>query len=223
MPPGTAPAASWSGGRETTGGGQDSRSVPAAAADDAKMAALCRFAGEQGVTAAAVIASSLVPVVDELAVLCRPPGCSNYGQSASCPPYVGGPDEMRRLLARFPRGLVLQIELPAAILFSAARDEVFRLLQELVAAVEIRARTWGCEARGFAGGCCRPLFCGVDSVCRVLAGDGTCRHPDRARPSLSGFGVDVNGLLAAAGMVSKTAGKPAAASLSSVCGLVLLS
>ncbi|MBW1644730.1 MAG: DUF2284 domain-containing protein [Deltaproteobacteria bacterium] len=183
---------------------------------------LLRLAGQLGATAAVPIASAAVPVVDELADRCRQPRCEGYGLSASCPPYVGGPPAMRRLLDQFPRALVLKIDLPADVLFSSDRDEAFRLLHELVAAVEQAAGQRGHAARGFAGGSCKNLFCRDHAVCRVLVEGGGCRHPQVARPSMSGFGVEVTGLLQAASLVLARAAADAGDGLASLCGLVLL-
>jgi len=55
------------------------------------------------------------------------------------------------------------------------------------------------NSKGFAGGSCKQLFCRDHIDCRVLAEGRTCRHPDRARQSMSGFGINVSKLLQAAG------------------------
>ena len=55
---------------------------------------------------------------------------------------------------------------------------------------------------GFAAGSCRISFCKGYDHCQVLHGNGTCRHPDSARPSMSGFGVHVGKLMKSAGWSS---------------------
>ena len=51
----------------------------------------------------------------------------------------------------------------------------------------------------FAGGSCKNLFCQEHLECRRLPEDGECRHPDLARPSMSGFGIDVFELMRTCG------------------------
>ncbi|MCG6911007.1 MAG: DUF2284 domain-containing protein [Deltaproteobacteria bacterium] len=55
------------------------------------------------------------------------------------------------------------------------------------------------RARSYAGGSCKELFCPDRAECRVLAATGKCRNPDHARPSMSGFGIDVAALFKTAG------------------------
>jgi predicted metal-binding protein len=55
------------------------------------------------------------------------------------------------------------------------------------------------DSRAFAGGCCKDIFCRDHEGCRVLSGDGQCRNPQYARPSMSGFGINVSKLMHVAG------------------------
>ena len=187
---------------------------------------LTRLACRMGAGAAVVVPAAAVVVDDALAGFCLPPGCDNYGASANCPPHVAGPEGMRILLAGYRWTLVLKIELPAEILLSHQRIEVFQLLHQVAAAVESAARACGfLRARAFAGGCCKPLFCPDHPECRVLASGGACRHPDTARPSMSGFGIDVARLMEAAGWTLKRIAAATDAqedAVGSVCAMVLV-
>lgn len=152
----------------------------------------------RGASGARVIDPSLVVVRDELAEICREPGCPSYGLSASCPPHVGGPGAMRELLARSGGALVVVLEVPTPSLLGEERHEVFRLLHEVVSSAEALARELGLgEARAFAGGSCKLLFCEGEAGCAALDDPAACRHPEVARPSMSGFGVDVTRLVEA--------------------------
>lgn len=187
---------------------------------------LLKLAHELGATHAGVLPAADIPIEDELADFCQPPGCSNYGLSASCPPHVGGPAELRNLQHIFPMALIFKIDIPTDIVFSSDRRQVFALLHEIAAGLEQAALDLGSSgAQAFAGGSCKQLFCPDHDRCRVLAESGSCRYPQSARPSLSGFGVNVQKLLQAAGWAihgRATASAKDASSLTSLCGMVLI-
>jgi predicted metal-binding protein len=158
-----------------------------------------QLACEWGASRAATVATADIVVNDAFAALCRLPDCKVYGLSAGCPPHVGGPSEMRELLTQYERAIALKIDVPTDILLAEERFSIYRILHEIVAAVERAAVEKGfSEARAFAGGSCKRIFCDDHPDCSVLAG-GACRRPDRARPSMSGYGIDVSRLMKAAG------------------------
>ena len=160
---------------------------------------LAELARELGAHDAALVEVAEIMVRDKLAGLCRT-GCPNYGKSLSCPPHVAGPEEMRRLAGAGRFALVVKLDATRDEMLSAKRREVMQRLHRLVAGVERAARERGFSgARAFAGGGCKDLFCADQKDCRVLAGRGECRNPDLARPSMSGFGVDVSLLARSAG------------------------
>jgi predicted metal-binding protein len=184
-------------------------------------AALQELALLSGASAAAVIRSAAVRVDGRLARMCRT-GCGNYGLAAGCPPHVGGPAELRRLAARLTRALVFRVDLPAEELLSGRDPLLLRPVHCIAAAVEEAALARGAvRARGLAGGSCLPLFCADRPGCRVVEEGGGCLHPRLARPSMSGFGIDVQSLFRAAGwsLWRGPAGEPG--SLGSLAGLVL--
>jgi len=107
-----------------------------------------------------------------------------------------------------PQAVVLRLDVPAKALFSSQRVEVMALLHEIVAGVEARAHTCGyVNSRAFAGGSCKELFCMSFAKCRRLHEDGVCRNPDKARPSMSGFGIDVGRLMKTAAWPEMQLGK----------------
>ena len=179
-----------------------------------------------GASAAAVISTSEISVEEDLAMLCREPQCENYGLSTSCPPYVAGPSGFRELQKKFQQAVVFKIDVPSEILLSSQRRDIFQLLHEIAAKIEQTAVNMGYpNSKAFAGGSCKKLFCEDHIDCRVLADGGACRNPDRARPSMSGFGINVSKLLQAAGWQMDRITRdtdPEVVPMGTVSGLVLV-
>ena len=188
--------------------------------------ALVRLALDQGATKAAVIESSRISAEDELASLCRRPGCENHGLSASCPPHVGGPKEFRKLVPEMGRALVFKIEVPSQILLSSQKREIGRLVHQIASEIETTALARGAKkARAFVGGSCKRIFCDQKPDCRVVDSGGECRHADQARPSMSGFGINVKKMVETAGWRMWETGDPNEGgkdSMGTVVGLVLI-
>lgn len=151
---------------------------------------LMEQARQLGVSDVRVIDAACIRVEDHLADICRDPGCPGYGQGANCPPHVMTPEAFRHLLERFPRALVFKFDVPTEVLLGDGRFEVSRVVHETAAALERHALTCGyAAARGLAAGSCKRIFCADEKNCRVIAGGGGCRHPEAARPSISGLGI----------------------------------
>jgi len=187
---------------------------------------LTQRACQLGASDAGAISTTEISVEEDLANLCREPGCENYGLSASCPPYVAGPDGFRKLLNTFKYAVVFKIDVPSEILFSDERRDIFRLLHEIAASIEQSAIEIGChDSKAYAGGSCKQIFCRDHPDCRVLAENGECRNPLFARPSMSGFGINVLKLKKAAGWMSNKTSQnddPDTISMQTFCGLVLI-
>ena len=187
---------------------------------------LIQLARNMGATEAGLVAVADISVEDRLAGFCLEPGCEKYGLSASCPPHVGGPLEFRELVKTMVRAVVFKIDLPSEILLSSDRREVMQLVHEIAARVEAAARALGAvRSRAFAGGSCKSIFCHDQPDCRVVAAGGPCRNPDLARPSMSGFGINVGKLMEKAGWRMWRAGDEGQAnqeSMGTVAGLILI-
>jgi predicted metal-binding protein len=171
--------------------------------------------------------SKEIQVKDGLAALCNGAyTCPHYGLAASCPPHVEGPAAFRKWQARSKYAITVKIELPTSIMFSNERQGVMQLLHQIVAAVEQKAIAMGFEkSKAFAGGSCKELFCGDQEKCRVLAENKPCRHEASARPSMSGFGIDVIRLMTSSGWPASRAEKPNLPGIDAtswVAGLILL-
>lgn len=172
----------------------------AAANGAADMPALLQAAESAGASAVAVIPAEDIVSEDRFAEMCRKPRCENYGLSPGCPPHVAGPAAFRKWAVRFKRAIFFRLDVPAEVLFSSERRECFQLLHEIAAKTEQKAIGMGFkDARAFAGGSCRQLFCFDHPECRVLSKKGTCRYPQVARPSMSGYGIHVARLVETAG------------------------
>lgn len=165
---------------------------------------LLQCALNNGASQSALLPPRDVLVESRLAAFCRDPKCPYYGQSTSCPPHVSGPAGFKRKLNESQYALVIRFEVDSASLIGEERPLVFGLLQQIVAATERDAKALGFDnAEGFAGGSCKGSLCYEHDVCEVLFGNGQCRNPDIARPSMSGYGVNVGKLMKSAGWSSE--------------------
>jgi len=188
-----------------------------------KLNQLVESAVNLGATAARVLPAGEVSAEDYLAALCLEAKCPNYGLSPTCPPNVDGPGWLREYLTHIRDVIFLKIDLPTEVMYSDQRREIGKLLHFIVIEVEKAAIELGlAKAMAFAGGSCKNLFCAEEARCNVLYGSGDCRNPDSARPSLSGFGINVNRLMKAAGWSRGTLKSGNKAGMSTLCGLVLI-
>ena len=191
-----------------------------------ELSVLLQSARKLGASEAAVVTAADIVVDDSLAERCREPRCEDYGLAKSCPPHVGGPAAFRRLLELLPRAILFKIDVPAEVLYSSESREVFQLLHEVASGIERAAAEMGFSgARAFAGGSCRKIFCREHRECQALGEGGACRHPQHARPSMSGFGIDVARLFTVAGWEMNWVArhsKDISTRMANVCGLVLI-
>ncbi|CCK78209.1 predicted metal-binding protein [Desulfobacula toluolica Tol2] len=180
-----------------------------------------------GASACAVISSKEIQVKDDLAALCNGEyTCPNYGLASSCPPFVKGPAEFRKWQSQSRYSITVKIELPASVMFSDERKSVMQLLHQIVAAVEQKAIKIGFgKSKAFAGGSCKELFCDDQEKCCVIAENRPCRHIEFARPSMSGFGIDVIQLMKSSGWSAQKANNANVSdkdAISWVAGLIIL-
>lgn len=189
---------------------------------------LMQYAMQNGATNAKIISTKDIAVEDHLADMCRDPQCENYGLSMSCPPNVSGANGFRKMIKNYERAVFFKIDAPTEILVSASEDrrELFQLLHEMSAGLERLAKEMGHgNAVGFAGGSCKKIFCHDQPFCRVIKEGGACRHPDGARASMSGYGVNVPQLMKIAGWkIDRITGDtdPNSIPMGHLSGLVLL-
>lgn len=187
---------------------------------------LIQHARALGVGDARLIPSVRIQVEENLARICKDPGCPGYGQGANCPPHVMPPASFRELLHEYPEALVFKFDVPTETLLGDGRFEVARIVHETAATLERQAPACGyTAARGFAAGSCKRIFCAEEKDCRVLAENGDCRHPEAARPSISGLGVNFFELARTVGwQIHKITSEsdPAEVPMGLMAGIVLL-
>jgi predicted metal-binding protein len=144
---------------------------------------LLRRATELGVSDARLIDAARIRVEDDLAAICKDPGCPGYGQGANCPPHVMKPEAFRELLRAYPRALVFKFDVPTEVLLGDGRFEVSRIVHETAAALERHALACGyADARGLAAGSCKRIFCAEEMDCRVLSGRRRLPAPGSGPP-----------------------------------------
>ncbi|MBR9982732.1 MAG: DUF2284 domain-containing protein [Desulfatitalea sp.] len=187
---------------------------------------LVTYARRIGASDAVIVTTRDIVVEDRFAAFCRQPRCEQYGRSIRCPPHTAGPAGFQKWAAEHPRALFFKIDVPSATLFSNERRQIFQLLQETAAAIEHKALQTGFrKALSFAGGSCKAIFCQAHPDCAALTAPAQCRHPQVARPSMSGFGIDVAKLFATAGWAMQWEarhGDGTTTPMANVSGLVLL-
>jgi len=188
---------------------------------------LIHMAKRLGASDAVKIHSSDIMIDMDLAALCNGDNpCPDYGLSCSCPPHVPGPSKFLEWKNQSRYSIVVRIDVPSVVMFSNERREVMQLLHEIVASVALQAVEMGYTgSKAFAGGSCKEIFCSEHSDCQVISKHGKCRNPLLARPSMSGFGIDVAKLMQSAGWPVKkqTLKKTSDTELMTwVAGLILL-
>ena len=133
---------------------------------------LCEAAKKKaGVIGARIISPREVETAAWVRLKCQF-GCDGYGQCLVCPPFTPAPEQMRKVLDCYNRGVLIHFSPDAAI-----KAVVAELERQFFLAGE-----W--KAFGLGAGPC--YFC---RSCPVE--DGQCRHADRARPAMEACGIDV--------------------------------
>jgi predicted metal-binding protein len=188
--------------------------------------ALIQDALKSGASEAAIISARDIVVNHHLADMCREPRCENYGLSKSCPPHVSGPFVFKKNLEKFDQAIFFKIDVPSEMLYSSERREIFQLLHEIAAHIELSAvKTGFVRARAYAGGSCKKIFCHDHAECLALSEKEKCRNPRYARPSMSGFGINVAKLFKTAGWKMSWTARDTDSTetqMANVCGLVLI-
>jgi predicted metal-binding protein len=196
------------------------------AKDSDTLQELIQTAFELGASDVRIIPAQSIVVEDRFAEMCSSPQCPGYGLSAGCPPHVMKPGDFRDLLSRYEHALVFRIDVPTETLLGDGKLAVAKLIHEISAGIERLAKEKGySNARGLAAGSCKMIFCTQHEKCFVLDKKGECRHPEQARPSLSGLGVNFLALGKALGwhfeIITKDT-KPADVPMGMMAGMVLI-
>jgi predicted metal-binding protein len=194
--------------------------------ESTKLNKLIQDALKSGANELAIVSTKNIIVSNNLADKCREPQCENFGMSLSCPPHVSGPETFRKKLENFSQAIFFKIDVPSEILYSSEGMEFFQLLHEIASGIEHSAVKMGfTNAQAYAGGPCKKIFCNDHPDCLALSEKGKCRHPESARPSMSGFGINVGMLIKSVGWNRKEVNHgndSTAARTSSIYALVLI-
>ena len=133
---------------------------------------LCVLAQKQaGILGVKIVAPQEVQTAAWVRLKCQF-GCSGYGQCLVCPPYTPTPETMRHVLDCYARAILLHCD---------KDTDVKALIAQLEKEIFLRG-AW--KVFGLGAGPC--YFC---KNCALT--DQTCRHPERARPSMEACGIDV--------------------------------
>lgn len=141
---------------------------------------------EEGARSAVVIRAEDIVLNASFRDICRGNGCGMYGRCWMCPPDIGEIDTLISRVKGFSYGLLYQTvsDIEDSFDFEGMTEAGLRhaqLSQRLEAAVKplLQAHLH--------------LSCGGCRLCaRCAKMDGLpCRHPDRALPSMEGYGIDV--------------------------------
>lgn len=150
---------------------------------------------------AVVLPADQVAIAPWVPLKCRY-GCGTYGRNRQCPPHAMPPEETRDLLKSYQHVLLVEGTPPGR-----------RFHDQLI----------GLERKAFLAGCHKAFALGAGPcpVCETCPEDGTCRQPEKARPSMEAFGIDVYETARRAGIILKPVTKKGR--YVKYIGLVLLS
>lgn len=121
--------------------------------------------------------------------------CGQYGANYSCPPSCGTPENMKRIILRHDRALVLQkvweiSDFQDKTLINAAkrshRDHTFSLIERL-------------EQKGYHGLMVGASFCSLCTPCAITVGK-PCAFPQRQYSCMSAYCIYVEKLADKCGM-----------------------
>jgi predicted metal-binding protein len=130
---------------------------------------LVKAAMEEGALAAKVVSPPGVRTAQWVRWKCQF-GCGCFNSSLVCPPHSPTPDQTRKLLDGYRRG----------ILFESPPGRV----KKIAVTLERRLFLEGFyKAFGLGAGPCE--------LCRTCAFEKGCRHPNRSRPAMEACGIDV--------------------------------
>lgn len=136
---------------------------------------------------------SLRPL-DEVRSMCAADRCHAYGRSWSCPPGCGSIDRLRKRLAEYSSGILVQTVGTLENAFDIEGIGAVRKLHDR------RFRTYARQARRLSGDCL-PLSAGMCTQCEVCTyPDRPCRFPSKMLSSMEAYGLLVSDVCSKSGM-----------------------
>lgn len=132
---------------------------------------IAQIARRAGFRSASLLPANRVKLAPWARTKCRF-GCAEYGKGLMCPPHGIPTDEMRSIRDSYESALVVEDTPPGKQFHTRLIDLERRLFL-----------AGFYKALGFGAGPC--------PVCDPCPGEGPCRFPEKARPSMEGSGIDV--------------------------------
>lgn len=137
-----------------------------------------------GFTVAAPLSVDTLIPREDVRAMCAENKCGAYGTNWTCPPHCGSLEACAAKIQSYQQGILLQtvgqlqkdIDTRGYLRAELAHLERFHKLAETVRAVSPDALCLG------SGGC---------RVCKTCAWPESCRFPEKAYPSMEGYGLFV--------------------------------
>ena len=141
-----------------------------------KLAPFLQMARDKGADDALVIEPRNIITAPWVRLKCQF-GCFGYGRGRCCPPYTPSPEQMRGALDSYNRAILLHRHWQKGY-------QAVEQFNEMVVDIERALFLDGYyKAWAMGSGPCRR--------CKECDIAGSCKHADRARPSLEACGIDV--------------------------------
>lgn len=140
-----------------------------------------------GAAGAAVLPAESIVTSAEFRRICESNGCGKYNRCWVCPPHIGEIDDLILQIRQYPFALLYQTVSPL--------EDSFDIEGMLKAGAHHAALSQRLQhaCKDVLNGNFLHLTCGgchLCEQCAKLSGE-PCRQPDKALPSLEGYGVDV--------------------------------
>ena len=168
-----------------------------------KIEKLIKLAIELGADVAKPIHAEEIVVDERVRLKCEVPLCYGFNRYLTCPPFVMGVEEFKKILRRYRDGLLIQVVAKGVNSLEKSEGEIskelmekleenthsywMKKLHEIVDTLEKEAFKLGYYlAVGLVGGHCQ-----LCKKCVVESGERICRFPFKARPSMEALGIDI--------------------------------
>lgn len=144
----------------------------------------CSRALGLGFTHAAALDTAGLTPREDVRAMCAADQCRAYGKNWTCPPHCGTLAQCREAIGRYHRGILLQTvgQLQKTIDTRAYRDTEAKHLRQFYALCDALRQVYP-QALCLGSGGCR--------LCEKCAYPEPCRFPEKACPSMEGYGLFV--------------------------------
>ena len=143
---------------------------------------------EAGFTCVALLDIGTLELLDEVRDMCAANTCGKYGANWACPPGCGELEELRKQIARYQWGILVQTvgDVEDSMDFEGMMEAEERHKRQFTELAEVLRKEYP-SLLPLGSGCC--------TICSACAGpEGECRFPDKRISSLEAFGIVVSDL-----------------------------